>query len=305
MRSISSWRRCSSASISPWVLVAGIWKRAPKMGDRALWATFMPSLYPASAVPLLRRWPASFRDQLDRWASLRDVPDAPVQRRPGLVDDVRSDDIRGTDWPVAPRVAEDVYSVADAVVVGSLLITLLKHADRVSSACLSMLVNAMAPIRAEAGADVWRQTTFYPFALTSRWARGTVLDVRVQCETHETKDHGRVPVIDVVATHDQDAQAAAVFLVNRSPVDAQTVEVDLRAFGPIELVGTRSLFDADPYATNSAGDPLRVVPRANDTARLSDGVLLVELPAVSWTVVTLRSSPPKSTCRSRSFGSKF
>jgi alpha-N-arabinofuranosidase len=119
----------------------------------------------------------------------------------------RSDDIRGTDWPVAPRVAEEVYSVADAVVVGSLLMTLLKHADRVSSACLSMLVNAMAPIRAEAGGDVWRQTTFYPFALTSRLARGTVLDVRVQCKAHETKDHGRVPVIDVVATHDQVAQA--------------------------------------------------------------------------------------------------
>ena len=29
-------------------------------------------------------------------------------------------------WPVAPRLLEDVYAVADAVVVGSLLITLLK-----------------------------------------------------------------------------------------------------------------------------------------------------------------------------------
>lgn len=31
----------------------------------------------------------------------------------------RTDDIAGDDWPVAPRVAEDVYSVADAVVVGA------------------------------------------------------------------------------------------------------------------------------------------------------------------------------------------
>src|SRR4051794_2544324 len=90
----------------------------------------------------------------------------------------RSEDILGSDWPVAPRVAEDIYSAADAVVVGSLLISLLKHADRVTSACLSMLVNAMAPIRAEQGGDVWRQTTFHPFALTSKWARGTALDVR-------------------------------------------------------------------------------------------------------------------------------
>ncbi len=35
------------------------------------------------------------------------------------------------DWPVAPRLLEDVYTVADAVVVGGLLISLLRHADRV------------------------------------------------------------------------------------------------------------------------------------------------------------------------------
>ena len=39
---------------------------------------------------------------------------------------------RTDDWPVAPRLLEDIYTVADAVVVGSLLISLLKHADRVT-----------------------------------------------------------------------------------------------------------------------------------------------------------------------------
>ncbi len=39
---------------------------------------------------------------------------------------------RSTNWPVAPRLLEDVYTVADAVVVGNLLISLLKHADRVT-----------------------------------------------------------------------------------------------------------------------------------------------------------------------------
>ena len=37
-----------------------------------------------------------------------------------------------TDWPVAPPLLEDLYTAADAVVVGSLLITLLRHADRVT-----------------------------------------------------------------------------------------------------------------------------------------------------------------------------
>ena len=50
---------------------------------------------------------------------------------------------------MAPRLLEDSYSVLDAVVVGSLLISLLKHADRVRSAALAQLVNVIAPIMTE------------------------------------------------------------------------------------------------------------------------------------------------------------
>jgi alpha-N-arabinofuranosidase len=45
------------------------------------------------------------------------------------------DKIAGVDkWPTAPRLLEDVYTVTDAVVFVSLMISLLKHADRVTSA---------------------------------------------------------------------------------------------------------------------------------------------------------------------------
>ena len=76
------------------------------------------------------------------------------------------------DWAEAPRIAEDAYTVADAVVVGSLLISFLKHADRVTSACLSEPVNTIAPIKTEPGGAAWRESTFYPFALTAEHARG-------------------------------------------------------------------------------------------------------------------------------------
>ena len=55
------------------------------------------------------------------------------------------------DWAQAPRLIEDQYTAVDAVVVGNLLMTLLRHADRVSIACLAQLVNVIAPIRTEAG----------------------------------------------------------------------------------------------------------------------------------------------------------
>ena len=128
------------------------------------------------------------------------------------------DKITGIDnWPVAPRLLEDSYTVADAVVVGSLLITLLRHADRVRSANLAQLVNVIAPIMTEPGGPAWRQTIFHPFATTSRLARGTVLDVRVTCGTYPTAAHGDVPLVDAVATHDADTGRTAVFLVHRGP----------------------------------------------------------------------------------------
>ena len=57
----------------------------------------------------------------------------------------------GDDWPVAPVLLEDRYNVADAVVVGNLLISLLRHSDRVAAAALAQLVNVIAPIMTEPG----------------------------------------------------------------------------------------------------------------------------------------------------------
>ena len=51
----------------------------------------------------------------------------------------------------APPHLEDVYNVADALVVGGMLITLLNHADRVRIACLAQLVNVIAPAEATSG----------------------------------------------------------------------------------------------------------------------------------------------------------
>src|SRR5690606_14629420 len=111
------------------------------------------------------------------------------------------------DLPIAPRQLEDVYSVADAVVLGNLLITLLKHHDRVTSASLAQLVNVIAPIMTEPGGPVWRQTTFYPFATTSRMARGSVIRPSIESDRYETAVYGTADVVDSVATISDDGEA--------------------------------------------------------------------------------------------------
>jgi alpha-N-arabinofuranosidase len=188
---------------------------------------------------------------------------------------------------VAPHLLEDHYSVADAVVVGNLLISLLRHSDRVVSASLAQLVNVIAPIMTEPGGRVWRQTTFHPFALTSRHARGDVLRVQVTAPTQETAKFGDTPVVDAVATHDPETGEIAVFVVNRSVHEATTVDVDVRAFGTARLTEALTLANPDPYAKATPDDDAALAPRANATAIVTDGHLRVDLPPVSWSMLRL------------------
>ena len=74
---------------------------------------------------------------------------------------------KGEPFVEAPPLIEDTYTVTDALVVGCVLITLLRHADRVRMACLAQLVNVIAPIRTENGGPSWRQTTLLPVPATS------------------------------------------------------------------------------------------------------------------------------------------
>ncbi|WP_454086202.1 arabinosylfuranosidase ArfA [Georgenia sp. Marseille-Q6866] len=188
------------------------------------------------------------------------------------------------DWTVAPRLSEDAYTVADAVVVGSLLITLLRHSDRVTAACQAQLVNTIAPVRAEPGGPAWRQTIFHPFAQMARHARGQVLRAHVTSPTMTTAQHGQVPTLDAVATHDPDGGRLAVFVVNRDPGEALELRVPLGEFGPVGAVEARTLHDPDLTAANTMEDPERVTLRPH-AASVEDGVLVSQLPPASWTMV--------------------
>lgn len=192
------------------------------------------------------------------------------------------------DWPVAPRLLEDVYSVVDAVVFGNLLISLLRHADRVTAASLAQLVNVIAPIMTEPGGPAWRQTTFFPFAVTSRLARGVTLELKLECPNYETDRHGAVSVVDAVATHDEATGDTAIFLVNRSLDEEVEIVVDTSILGDVRITSAESLWDDDIHAANTLQQPDRVTLRPNDSARIADGALRMTLPPVSWTAVSVR-----------------
>ena len=192
-------------------------------------------------------------------------------------------------WPVAPRLLEDRYSALDAVVFGDLMITLLQHADRVRSASLAQLVNVIAPIMTEPGGPAWRQTTFFPFSITSRLAQGRALRVPVASSTFASEKLGEVATLNAVATIDDDG--VSLFVVNRSTTDAAALRVDLaplvRDLGrEVAVVESHLLHEDDVYAANTLDDPERVGVRGAE-ASVDGESLSITLPAVSWAAVRL------------------
>ena len=191
------------------------------------------------------------------------------------------------EWRIAPRQLEYVYSVADAVVLGNLLITLLQNHDRVTSASLAQLVNVIAPIMTEPGGASWRQTTFFPFSVTSRLARGEVLRPRIDVGTYDTAVYGAAPLVDSVVTADAETGTSAVFLVNRSQSESIEVSIDVTGLGASAIVEALTLHDADPYAKNTFADQTRVGLSPLVGSVLADGTLTVTLPPVSWSAIAL------------------
>jgi alpha-L-arabinofuranosidase len=194
-------------------------------------------------------------------------------------------------WAVAPPLMEESYTLEDAVLMGGLLITLLKHADRVKVACLAQLVNVIAPIRTLDGGGAWRQPTFYPFLHASRYGRGVAWALQPSSASYDDPELGPVPLLDAVAVHNPERDTLTIFAVNRdvhSPLPLASAGLDLKDY---QLTEHLTLAHANPKATNSLADPHQVALRRVAETKIDDGRLSATLPALSWNVIRLQAQP--------------
>jgi alpha-N-arabinofuranosidase len=194
-------------------------------------------------------------------------------------------------WQEAPALFEDAYDIADAVVVGSLLNSLVRHADRVKIACVAQLVNVIAPIHTRNGGGAWREATFFPLRDVARYARGRSLATRVDVPTYPSARHDAVPFLDCSASLDDADGALVIFAANRSLTEPVELALDLRGVGTCTLIEHSTLADGGPYvhgaAINTEDVPDRVLPRSVPIDPGRDGELTVTLPALSWNVLRL------------------
>jgi alpha-N-arabinofuranosidase len=184
----------------------------------------------------------------------------------------------------APHLLEEVYNLEDALLVGGLVNSLLRHADRVKIACLAQLVNVIAPIMTNAN-GLFRQTIFYPYSWALQYARGSALDVLVEApSTYEVAGMGHVPHVDVTGTINPSDGKVSLFLLNRDLSKPRQVEINWEGAVAARASASWVLTGDDLKAVNSFEAPQRVVPRAADKASGAAGRTMIELPARSYSV---------------------
>ncbi len=196
----------------------------------------------------------------------------------------RSGDAENGHRGEAPHLLEEIYNLEDALLVGGLVNSLLRHADRVKLACLAQLINVIAPIMTNAN-GLFQQTIFYPYNWGLQYAKGVVLDVRVESPTtYEVAGMGQVPHLDVVGVFNPDDGKTAIFALNRDLSKAHQVEVNWEGASGARLLESWVLTGDDLKAVNSFEAPQRVAPRAAEKGSTASGRITLELPPRSYSV---------------------
>jgi alpha-L-arabinofuranosidase len=180
---------------------------------------------------------------------------------------------------------------------GGACIAILNHADRVKTACLAQLVNAIAPIMTETGGPAWRQTIFWPFAQMSRLGRGRVLRTRLSCETYAAtyydprgaQDHYfpvQAAYLKAAAVADAGG-GVSLFLLNRDLEQEMKIDVEIRNFDQLALKEASALHHSDLNAVNDKAFPMRVKPEPLDKVEPGSKGIVVTLKPASWNVIRL------------------
>ncbi len=187
-------------------------------------------------------------------------------------------------WIKARPIEEEIYDFADALLVGSMLTTIINNSDVVKIACLAQLVNTIAPIMTEPEGRAWVQTIYYPFLYTSRYGRGTALKVTLDSPTYDCAARKNVPFIDCAAVLNDEENTLTLFLVNKSEMEDISFELALTdmKLGSVSLAETLSGFSLSEANTASHS---AVKPMALNNVVIVNGQLVTTLPAASWNVI--------------------
>ena len=182
----------------------------------------------------------------------------------------------------------------EALALSSILMTLVRHADRVKIGCMTGGLFVI-------GSDeehVWKRAGYYLFEQFIRHAKGISLRPAVESPVYSVKGfnlndfnqtpaYDNVPFIECCASLDEENGKAAVFLINRNWEEDMEIELDISGFTDFHVEGHTVLHAENPHACNTCEDQKAVMPEEAADDRQENGKIYMKAPKLSLHVIYL------------------
>ncbi len=196
----------------------------------------------------------------------------------------RKNSTRDNPWKCGYPALEEVYDMADVLVTGSMLLSMLDHCDRLKIACIAQTCNVISPIMTEDNGKAWKQTIYYPLCETSKYGRGTVLRPVITSPGYEIEGVGNINCLRATCVWQKESNAISVFAINRSDEEMQFSAV-LKDFSPKECFYAKEIRHESLDAVNTK-DNEEVAPTNIPAERITlDGeTLSAKLAPYSWNI---------------------
>ena len=181
--------------------------------------------------------------------------------------------------------------VLSAIASASVMMTLLRHADRVKIGCMTGGIGALC---ASDHDHVWKGAAYYPYKDLLEYAKGTSLLPEVESETYDVPGfaidnmnqydtHKDIPYIDAAAAINKETGELTVFVINRDWNDDAEFTLDAEGFKGFTFIEQTELQSDDLEARNTYENPNAIVPKKVD-AKFADGKVCTTLKKLSFNV---------------------
>lgn len=194
--------------------------------------------------------------------------------------------------PDRPEAAEPGRYLT-SLALTSVLMTLMRHADRVKIGCMTCGLFVIGHDEEH----VWKQAGYYMFEPFIKYASGVSLRPAVEAPVYsvegynlndfnQTPAYENVPYMEACASFDAEKGNAAIFLINRNWEETLEVELDVSGFAGYRLAGHTVIAPEDPYAYNTYERQM-ITPYEAEDDRWENGRLTLTAPKLSFHVIHL------------------
>lgn len=184
----------------------------------------------------------------------------------------------------------------DALGLSSVLLTFLRHADRIKIGCMT---GGLRGAIAFNGEHVWKNAAYYPFYQMNKLTRGGISIVAAvdgptfnteqfaltgSCQSHAYEN---VQAIESAAVYNEEKEEVVIFMINRAAEDDIEIDLDARGFEGYKLAEHIEMYTEDLEKGNNAEAQDVLKPMINTDTKMENGKVSAVARRLSWNVIRL------------------